>query len=170
MARTIWVSGLFSQRRWSVLSLLCSISNITKTGSHTNLLIKHTYRNWKDARSDMDKHSTLEYHMQSMARMRSFIETGKPLEARVDTTLTTDSAAQVHNKMSRAVWKAGCCTHTLLFHLPQDSPPTHVILTPCLMFVWKLVTATFKKTWKHARKTRDTHPTPLIASTITCQV
>ena len=53
-----------------------------------NLLISAPYQNWKDARADILKHSTLKYHLQSEYSRRAFVEAQKGAQLRVDHCLT----------------------------------------------------------------------------------
>ena len=65
-------------------------------GQKANLLISAPYRNWKDAASDMKNHSVLEYHKDSMAKLRSFVETSENPERRIDMQTEKASRQKVH--------------------------------------------------------------------------
>ena len=68
------------------------------TGSDSlraNILINTPYRNWKNARADMLKHSTLQYHKNSDAMRLAFIQTQQGSQVRVDHSLTLEVRNQV---------------------------------------------------------------------------
>lgn len=64
-------------------------------------LITEGYRNWKDAVTDLKLHSTNEYHLASMARLRAFTQTYKTPAKRIDASLT--NAAEVMVKKNRQI-------------------------------------------------------------------
>ena len=47
-------------------------------------LIKAPYQNWKKAVDDMKQHAILQYHKDSMVKMKHFMETSKNLCLRID--------------------------------------------------------------------------------------
>ena len=54
-------------------------------------LITEGYQNWKDALSDLKKHASCEYHMNSNTKLRSFIETFKDASRRIDVTVSDEN-------------------------------------------------------------------------------
>ncbi|XP_071821470.1 52 kDa repressor of the inhibitor of the protein kinase-like [Apostichopus japonicus] len=59
-----------------------------KKGARSKLLISQSYCNWKDARSDINVHSTLEYHKAAMFTMTNFSTSTTTPDKRIDHSLT----------------------------------------------------------------------------------
>ena len=73
-------------------------------GMRAKLLIETPYRNWKDCRSDLSNHATLQYHTISMTKMRSFIKTMAKPSARIDMQISSQVTEQVST--NRAILKS----------------------------------------------------------------
>ncbi len=58
-------------------------------------LIDSPYSNWKDAKSDLKMHSTLEYHKNSMAKLNAFKQTYKNTSTRIDVTITNNNISRI---------------------------------------------------------------------------
>ena len=64
-----------------------------------NLLMSAPYQNWKNARADILKHSTLKYHLQSECSRRAFLEAQKGVQLRLDHCLTSEAKSRIaHNR------------------------------------------------------------------------
>lgn len=87
----------YSTKEDGLYCLSCVLfPTVPKNGSRAKLLITHPYRNWKDALNDLNTHAeSLDYHKQSAARMKGFLDARKHPETRVDTRLSQDAAAQL---------------------------------------------------------------------------
>ena len=58
-------------------------------------LISEPYSNWKDAKHDITKHSLLDYHKESFAKMSGFIETYEHPNSRIDLSMNASCQEQV---------------------------------------------------------------------------
>ena len=76
-------------------------------GHRTKLLITAPYRNWKDAVSDMKKHAVLQYHRDSMAKMRNFVSTAENPSQRVDVQI--DRSAREKIQKNREILASIIC-------------------------------------------------------------
>ena len=54
------------------------------------------YKNWKDARADFQKHSTLEYHKTSDCMLHAFLQVSQGKQQRVDICISTANQKQTH--------------------------------------------------------------------------
>ena len=72
----------------------------THKGSRGNFLIKSPYQNWKDAQSDLGKHSTLEYHKDAMARMKASLGSMKDSKTRIDHRLSWNASVTIDQNRS----------------------------------------------------------------------
>ena len=77
--------------------LYCLACVLFPDGSHRRpkKLITEPYRNWKDAIHDLKKHATCEYHMNSMAKLKSFNATYAHPSTRVDMLLSDEITTRV---------------------------------------------------------------------------
>ena len=78
--------------------LYCLSCVFFRTGNdrlHANLLIQSPYQNWKNARADIIKHSTLQYHRTSETMRLAFMQTRQGSQVRVDLCLSMQIREQV---------------------------------------------------------------------------
>ena len=60
-------------------------------GSRAKILITHLYNDWKHGSEELEGHSILQYHKDSMARFESFITTMKNIETRIENRVSKNS-------------------------------------------------------------------------------
>ena len=63
--------------------------------SRAKSLITQPYRNWKDAREDLNHHAELQYHKGSMEKLNSFISCCKISDARIERPISKSSTRLV---------------------------------------------------------------------------
>ena len=89
----------YSKVKDGLYCLSCVLFLTGSSTQHAHLLISAPYRNWKDARADMLKHSTLQYHMNADCMRLSFIASQEGSQIRVDQSVTS-------NAQNRAIIKS----------------------------------------------------------------
>ena len=85
----------YSRTQDGLYCLSCVLFPTGNESLRANLLINTPYQNWKNVRSDMMKHSTLQYHKTSDAIRLAFIQTRQGSQARIDHSLTSEIQRQV---------------------------------------------------------------------------
>ena len=65
-------------------------------GNRANVLITSPYQNWKDAKTDLTNHATLQYHLDSKEKMDAFVQTMQKPQRRVDQILSQDAMQTVN--------------------------------------------------------------------------
>ena len=79
----------YSEKEEGIYCIACVLFPVKpKQGSHCKLLISSPHQNWKDAKADLQHHSTLEYHKVAMTKMSAFSQTMSKPETRIDHTLS----------------------------------------------------------------------------------
>ena len=85
----------YSKSLDGLFCLSCVLFSSGISNQHrANLLISAPYQNWKDARADILKHSTLKYHLDSECKRQAFMESQCGVQMRVDHCLTSKAVEQ----------------------------------------------------------------------------
>ena len=81
----------YSKQLDGLFCLCCVLFPVTPTtGQRAKVLISQPYRNWKDAKSDLQNHSSLRYHQDSKALMDGFLWTAKMPENIIENRLSVE--------------------------------------------------------------------------------
>ena len=68
----------YSKELDGVFCLACILFPVPcLTGSKAEVLLSKPFSNWKHAENDLEKHSLLQYHLDSVARMTNFMDVMK---------------------------------------------------------------------------------------------
>jgi hypothetical protein len=73
----------------------CLFPSEPHRGRCARLLITEPYSNWKDAKADLSKHSGLDYHLDSAAKLKGFIQTMENQKSRIDISLSSSRQEQI---------------------------------------------------------------------------
>ncbi|XP_035660282.1 52 kDa repressor of the inhibitor of the protein kinase-like [Branchiostoma floridae] len=81
----------YSTEQDGLYCLPCVLFPTSSTREQPTLLVKRPFRNWKDAKNDLQVHGLLENHRNSEARMKAFKDTMQNPGRRIDLSMTSES-------------------------------------------------------------------------------